>query len=62
MTKSLNWDDGLDEDIAYLKEHDPKGLNIALNHLPPGEKRRSWIKLCVAMARKRQQAESQEDS
>lgn len=37
MTKSLNWDDGLDEDIACLKEHDPKGLNIALNHLPPGE-------------------------
>jgi hypothetical protein len=33
MTESLNWDDGLDEHIAYLAEHDPNGLNIALTHL-----------------------------
>jgi hypothetical protein len=61
MIKPLNWN-GLDEDIAYLAEHDPKGLNVALNHLPPGESRRAWIKLCVEMARKRQQAEGEEKS
>ncbi len=51
-----NWEDGLEEDIAYLAEHDPKSLTGALNHAPPGEGRRRWIKLCVAMARKRHQA------
>lgn len=61
MTKHLNWNDGLEEEIAYLAKHDPKGLNVALNHLPPDESRRSWIELCVEMARRRQQAKIEED-
>jgi hypothetical protein len=35
MTNDTKWADGLDEDIAFLREHDPKGLNVAFNHIPP---------------------------
>ena len=61
MTNNTDWADGLDEDIAFLREHDPKGLNIALNHIPPGENRRLWIRLCIAMVRKQRQAEGKEN-
>jgi hypothetical protein len=62
MTNDTKWADGLDEDIAFLREHDPKGLNVAFNHIPPGEDRRLWIKLCVAMARKQQPAAGKENT
>ncbi|WP_050400245.1 hypothetical protein [Bradyrhizobium embrapense] len=63
-TKADNdaWKDGLEGDIAFLKEHDPKALNIALNHMPPGEARRKWIMFNAQLGRLRQRAESDEDA
>lgn len=62
MTNDTNWAHGLDEATAFLREHDPKGLSGALNHIPPGEKGRLWINICVAMARKRWQSEGKENN
>jgi hypothetical protein len=56
------WKDGLEDDIAFLREHDPKALNGAINHLPPGDARRKWIMFNAKLGRLRQRAESDEDA
>lgn len=56
------WKDGLEGDIVFLKEHDPKALNGAINHMPPGEARRKWIMFNAHLGRLRERAESDEDA
>jgi hypothetical protein len=60
--KLLDWDKGIEDDIAFLAEHDPRALNLALNHMPPGETRRKWIIFDAKLGRLRQRAESDEEA
>ena len=60
--KLLDWDKGIEDDIAFLAEHDPQALNVALNHMPPSEARREWIIFHAKLGRLRQRAESDEEA
>jgi hypothetical protein len=57
--KLPNWDKGIENDIP---EHDPRALNGALNHMPPGDSRRAWIIFCAKLGRLRQRAETDESA
>ena len=60
--KLLDWDKGIEDDIAFLAEHDPRALNGALNHMPRGETRRKWIMFFAKLGRLQQRAGSDEEA
>jgi hypothetical protein len=57
-----NWEEGIEEDIAFLAENKPRVLKGAFNHSPPGEFRRNWIRFNAKVERLRQRAETDEDA
>lgn len=60
--KLLDWNKGIEDDIAFLAEHDPRALNVALNHMPPGDARRKWIMFSAKLGRLQERAESDEEA
>jgi hypothetical protein len=60
--KLLDWDKGIEDDIAFLAGHDPKALNFALNHVPPSNLRRQWVMFDAKLGRLRQRAETDDEA
>jgi hypothetical protein len=54
--KRLDWGKGIEDDIAFLAEDDPKAFNFALNHVPPSDLRRQWVMFDAKLGRLRQEA------